>query len=255
MLREEAWQLYIYILVFCWSQIKTVRSQEDCTDKDPCKCTLKNGSVVDLSSLGKTDSTPRFKDVLSVDGNYYSYNPCYGFNEGSECTDSAVCRTDPSQKIHAGLVKPVDGTINYDSENNKFIVQYLNPSAGAVVVNLVCDAGSSDPLFRADGMVMEGLYTLTLTSRCACLDGCKGRVPVPGPRPGSFSAGTLLCLIFVSLVVVYVIGGIAFMRYRDAHGLDMIPNVDFWKILPGLIKDGVVFTCGRCFRRSRYTNI
>ncbi len=42
---------------------------------------------------------------------------------------------------------------------------------------------------------------------------------------------------FFVAVVVYFAGGIAYMRFKNhAEGLDMIPNLEFWASLPGLIK-------------------
>ena len=45
--------------------------------------------------------------------------------------------------------------------------------------------------------------------------------------------------------------GALFMRYRrDQHGLEMIPNREFWALLPGLIKDGFLF----CISKVRGTD-
>jgi len=42
------------------------------------------------------------------------------------------------------------------------------------------------------------------------------------------------CLV---LLIVYFVGGILLLRYwRGARGLEQIPNFEFWKSLPGLIK-------------------
>lgn len=46
----------------------------------------------------------------------------------------------------------------------------------------------------------------------------------------------LFCRFFV-FVLIYVIGGILFLRfYRGASGVEMFPNYEFWKDLPFLIK-------------------
>jgi len=38
-------------------------------------------------------------------------------------------------------------------------------------------------------------------------------------------------------LTVYFVGGILVMRYgRGARGVEQIPNLEFWKSLPGLVK-------------------
>lgn len=48
-----------------------------------------------------------------------------------------------------------------------------------------------------------------------------------------------MCTIFsfFVLLVVYLVAGILFMKYRrGATGKEVIPNLEFWSSLPGLIK-------------------
>lgn len=42
---------------------------------------------------------------------------------------------------------------------------------------------------------------------------------------------------FFVLLFVYLVGGIIFNKTRrEAQGLEMVPNIAFWKALPGLVK-------------------
>jgi len=42
------------------------------------------------------------------------------------------------------------------------------------------------------------------------------------------------CLV---CLVVYFVGGLLLLRYwRGARGVEQIPNFEFWKSLPGLVK-------------------
>ena len=62
---------------------------------------------------------------------------------------------------------------------------------------------------------------------------------------------------FCGGVVPYLVLGMVFMRVRrQASGADMIPNREFWGALPGLVKDGFVFTW-QALRgnRSGYSNL
>ena len=39
------------------------------------------------------------------------------------------------------------------------------------------------------------------------------------------------------MLTVYLVAGILFNKFhREQTGVDMVPNVDFWKSLPGLAK-------------------
>lgn len=62
------------------------------------------------------------------------------------------------------------------------------------------------------------------------------------------------------IVVVYFVGGVLFMKFkREASGKDLIPNVEFWSSIPGLVKDGIKFsynhTIGKCSSRSGYSSM
>jgi hypothetical protein len=38
-------------------------------------------------------------------------------------------------------------------------------------------------------------------------------------------------------MIVYLIGGLLYNKFaKGASGVEMVPNVDFWKTLPGLAK-------------------
>jgi hypothetical protein len=64
--------------------------------------------------------------------------------------------------------------------------------------------------------------------------------------------GILICIAIVGMIMYLVIGAI-FKKVRfGSQGLDLIPNVDFWKELPFLVKDGIIFAI-RCGKRESYT--
>lgn len=53
-----------------------------------------------------------------------------------------------------------------------------------------------------------------------------------------------------SLLVVsflYVVGGCVFKRQKQGtQGMESCPNIDFWRGLPGLVKDGCAFFLLQC---------
>jgi len=86
--------------------------------------------------------------------------------------------------------------------------------------------------------------------------GCKGGGSGSGSGSGSssgkndngdvdgLSPGSIFLIIFFVSAVVYIIAGfIVNWKVRGASpGVDAIPNVEFWKQVPGLFVDGLVFT-------------
>ena len=48
----------------------------------------------------------------------------------------------------------------------------------------------------------------------------------------------MYCLFrFFVLVIVYLVGGVLYMRFvRGATGIEMVPNLEFWKEVPALVK-------------------
>jgi hypothetical protein len=52
-----------------------------------------------------------------------------------------------------------------------------------------------------------------------------------------------LLLLFCGLFAPYLAIGILWQKYkRDESGLDLIPNREFWRGLPELVKDGCRFS-------------
>jgi len=58
----------------------------------------------------------------------------------------------------------------------------------------------------------------------------------------SMSGGTIFIIIVIVAASVYVIGGCAYNRVKGAGWRESCPNYEFWSDLPGLMKDGFLFT-------------
>jgi len=71
---------------------------------------------------------------------------------------------------------------------------------------------------------------------------CKLKKPPGGSQIG-LSPGSILCIIFFASLFLYLVIGSAYnYRAKEARGVEMVPNIDFWRGLPSLIKDGFTFT-------------
>jgi len=74
-------------------------------------------------------------------------------------------------------------------------------------------------------------YATTFESSFAC--GVKGGI----------SGGTVFLIIFFAGIAVYIIAGIVYLGpVKGNRGKEMIPNLSFWMMVPGLIQDGATFT-------------
>lgn len=57
------------------------------------------------------------------------------------------------------------------------------------------------------------------------------------------------------LITVYMVVGMIIKIFKyQASGFDIIPNIEFWKDLPFLVRDGVQFaiSCGKTRRYTRF---
>jgi hypothetical protein len=107
------------------------------------------------------------------------------------------------------------------------IVINCDPTATALTFNNFEAASPTDP------PPPYYLYTLTLHSSTLC----KGGVT------GGLSGGTYFVIILLVGSLLYVGIGISVNRFHfQKEGVELIPNVEFWKEIPGYISDGVLFT-------------
>ena len=85
-------------------------------------------------------------------------------------------------------------------------------------------------------------YKYEFPTCLACEGGCS---VTPGAGPGQDDGGlwgTPFLIILLVVVVLYVAGGFAYNS--KFNGAAAPPNAEFWGSIPGLVKDGCVFTYG-----------
>eukprot|EP01060_Flectonema_neradi_P030086 TRINITY_DN42_c1_g1_i3.p1 TRINITY_DN42_c1_g1~~TRINITY_DN42_c1_g1_i3.p1 ORF type:complete len:233 (+),score=58.56 TRINITY_DN42_c1_g1_i3:66-701(+) len=74
-----------------------------------------------------------------------------------------------------------------------------------------------------------------------------GPTPPPGPPApkkkddGLTDGGIFLIVFFVGGFLYFALGAAFMYKVKGERGVNMIPNVNFWKDLPFLMKDGAVF--------------
>jgi len=210
---------------------------KDCKKQDRCNCVFDDDSgMMDLWSLAKTDGTPLFFDVFATKDIYmYSFNPCIGFAEGT-CADVAVCQHDYQYTGYYDLGRPDNVAFSYDGLN--VVATYTSQDGSRnTYVTFVCDPTATTARIDVLGETDYMKYYMTVTAAGAC--------PIPSASSNLLSAGSVILIIFFVLFAVYIITGVVFNKVkRQAAGKELVPNKDFWLMIPGLVKDGCAFVMG-----------
>lgn len=101
--------------------------------------------------------------------------------------------------------------------------------------------------YRINVMVQDGYGISSVYQPAWYLD---GYIFVEYPNSLAVSIGAIVLFTSFLLFMIYMLAGIIINLIRGKRGIDVIPNVHFWKALPGYIWDGIqgVFCCKLCKR-------
>jgi len=131
-------------------------------------------------------------------------------------------------------------------------LRFANGTGGrAFELDFQCDPKASigSPTFELETPKL--FYNFAWTTSFAC----PTNAPPPGTGGGLSGGGIFLILVFC-LFAVYVAAGITYNVVRKkATGKEIIPNIEFWSSLPGLVKDGVMFIVNSTCRRGGYAQV
>ena len=158
---------YYFSIVSKYACPSSAPPQVNCTQLDQCSCRFDDGrGLVDLSALAK-HGTP-FISAVKAGLYYYSFNPCFSFNEGT-CQGVAGCQLENNSKsdiyIEIAAAFPVD--LSYDGSN---IVGNYTSSDGSriTIVTYVCDPAVDKPIAIVNGELCLRTYGFTIVSKDIC---------------------------------------------------------------------------------------
>jgi len=122
-------------------------------------------------------------------------------------------------------------------------------------IDFICSPGSGigTPSYVTE-VSSSATYIFTWTTQYAC----STNGGTTGGTTGGLSGGSIFLIIFFVAIFVYFAAGVGYMKFRkQATGVELIPNVDFWASIPGLCKDGVKFLISkvRGGGGSAYSNV
>jgi len=101
----------------------------------------------------------------------------------------------------------------------------------------VCNAAAmGEPSAKDHG---GGSYEIILPGPAGC-----GKPGGAGPGSGGLSWGSLFCILFPIFVLLYLGVGVAYnVKVNEMElGVEAIPQLEYWKQVPGLVKDGCQFS-------------
>jgi len=200
----------------------------------------------DLSPLRKNIGQNDW--AMSQQGWNYKFNYCSN-TVGGGCSDPlpAYLKFGSSSKgtcIPLGILSTMNFSPIVTDPNNPQIGIKLTYNTGklcesgssyeGVTINNYCDATVDQISFLS--------LTPYQTLDCTCVINVSTKYGCPSFLPSNeafLSLGSWLLIMLVSVMVLYLALGVAYnMHYAGESGLQAIPNFEFWKTIPSLVKDG-----------------
>uniref|UniRef100_A0A6B2EAK1 Putative mannose-6-phosphate receptor n=1 Tax=Phlebotomus kandelakii TaxID=1109342 RepID=A0A6B2EAK1_9DIPT len=224
-----------------------------CED-NPCRHTLANTDLVDLSTLKSHQYvTYAFKNqtyVFSICQDSLTLPAQFPVDANNPCTKDSVqgyslCLYNNTSPVNSSkLAKTTDWKWN-ESEGNIFLTTASSDSSSQLRIELSCLTSSHEatstffvatpPDNQTDGIVKD----FHLFSPLAC--------PQKVHHHHGLSTGSvLLIMLLVAFVTYLTIGIVVNFFLLGARGIEVIPNIQFWRNLPGLVIDGVKFLQNGC---------
>jgi len=223
------------------------------------KVTATDGSKYDLSWFTQQGTHPPMKGTTGGDIYKYEFQVCgTGFscgtvacstNNAGSCQSWADFMT-PGSQACAGQSAPQNllGLPDGKGVSLSYVGgDTYQGNARKTNINLNCapDETGWGTVFFDDSRQSELIFTVTISSPHAC--------PGGGGSEG-LSGGSVILIILVVVIPIYLVGGMVFNKVRrNATGVELIPNLEFWKVVPGLVKDGFLFIIRR--GQGSYANV
>ncbi|KAG5882995.1 hypothetical protein JTB14_033452 [Gonioctena quinquepunctata] len=210
---------------------------EVCIKESPCICQLTENTKIDITSLlDKQQYLEESAEVLEGDEKsiityYFSgcKNHIFENITASLIQKHNIKNSTSSTWTTLGLAKDIK--FNKDAV---YQIIYQNGSGVSSTINLICDLQIKQPYLKVIH-VQNNEFVVSSPEVCIKTD------------HHGLSGGSVFLIILIVVGAIYFVGGALILYFiRGARGQEMIPNVDFWKNLPGLVKDGVIFLLSGC---------
>ncbi|CAF0741765.1 unnamed protein product [Rotaria sordida] len=218
---------YLFMLI-----IQTIASESSCVYD------VGSGQKLDIRTLGyengkgpKYDNIPNSSPTKST----LSWNGCFSYSksDGGNCKDAAACSTSTQTGMSTVIAKQSEVQFEHHDNVNLLIYQTVDR---LLAVFLTCSDSDEDTVNGHQDDAQT--FSIYVQSRCCCPDKCHY-----SPDSGSISGGAIFLILLISILFVYIIGGIMFLKYaRGATGSDMIPNRLIWLNITLYALDGLRYS-------------
>jgi len=205
-----------------------------------CKNIISNGYSYDLSMLSTQPVSGSDPDK-PTSGWVYSVNPCAPLQMNCDiCTTNAgYCQQSRDQRFTFCVGTLASATFNGASDGKSITVNFQAPPTADQTVRegrliISCDPAAATPQ-KID--IHDPVDVKSYTVKYASAAGCGN---------SAISGGSIFLIIFFSAFALYFLVGIAVMAgVKGQRGKEMVPNIEFWVMVPGLIQDGATFTISK----------
>eukprot|EP00029_Vermamoeba_vermiformis_P008610 TRINITY_DN4083_c0_g1_i1.p1 TRINITY_DN4083_c0_g1~~TRINITY_DN4083_c0_g1_i1.p1 ORF type:complete len:256 (-),score=8.46 TRINITY_DN4083_c0_g1_i1:42-809(-) len=242
--------LYISLCIYFVSLV----SAQDTSAKMCSHLVANDGSVYDLTVLVEKGKYVIKGYDSGIESNFdFSFAVCQNLPKGCGGDGDPICSQDGS----AGSCMCFEPCQEWDEwcygtfslEPN---VQPLDDGKGVVITyNRVGNLGTRVQLlcdYNFAGMDQNNITKNTGTSTFEVMILTDAACPISG---GGMSGGTIFLLVVLVVCILYLVVGILINKFsRMKNGREVVPNVEFWTSLPGLVADGAKFSVSKITGRT-----
>jgi hypothetical protein len=214
----------------------------------------KDGSVYDLTVLiEKGKHTIKGFDADINESFDFSFAVCQNLPNGCGGDGDPICSKAGSAGTCMCFSPCQDwdewcyGTFAYDpnvqpmDDGKGVLINYNKAGTLGTRLHLLCD-------YNFAGMDKYNITKEQTTSTFDVMILTDAACPISG---GGLSGGTIFLLALLVLCILYLIVGILINKFsRMKSGREVVPNVEFWVSLPGLVVDGAKFSVHKITGRT-----
>eukprot|EP01120_Amphizonella_sp_Union-15-10_P014217 TRINITY_DN6821_c0_g1_i2.p1 TRINITY_DN6821_c0_g1~~TRINITY_DN6821_c0_g1_i2.p1 ORF type:complete len:223 (+),score=29.64 TRINITY_DN6821_c0_g1_i2:215-883(+) len=176
------------------------------------------------------------------------YGPCT--NPGTSAICQSLLPSNSWSQICIAMWQPSSFKILPQNAGGGVIIEFPKVTEGNFLTKFIikCDPKQPKTSFGTLSVVdSEPNFEITLMTSFGC--------STTGVSSGT-SLGTILLILLFVVIIVYIISGILFNKFKKGEsGMSLVPNLEFWKQLPGLVKDGALFIWSRGKHTPNYDNL
>lgn len=237
------WILCFGLLALHIAKTEAVDDEDVCEKTSPCLCEFNNNIVLDVTSVGADDFLNASVESQMI--TYYFHGCTDAILNVSFENTTNLCNKPYAlcfREANKNMITPLGS-----HENISFINSIEEPKTHELVfsnnkttasIQLVCSPELNHDVLFAFAPIADGSqHRLVLQSHKVCR-----HVLDHGLGFGT----TILILLIVGSTLYFVGGALALHFLRGANGLEMIPNLDFWRDLPTLCRDGFMYLISGC---------